>query len=222
MGVDLLKKVHYLSHLPASALGKMMKIAKVLTFRKGDLIISKKEAAEHLFIVAQGRVKIFVAPSPRKTKTFATIEKGEFFGELALLDGTVRTASAEALEDNTRIIIVPKRDFQRFLLKDPGFMMMLLRTLAERLRRTNETIEGLLFKNLLGRVAKALVDLQERKPGNGQGLAVTHQELAAWVGTSREPLSRALSSLRRGGLIETGQGHIKISDPAKLKQLAGG
>jgi CRP-like cAMP-binding protein len=222
VAVHLLKKVPILQHLPDNALRRLTRITRSHSFRKGERIIAQKEAGEHLYVVATGKVKIFVAAGVRKQKTYAIVEKGEFFGELALLDGAYRTASAEAVDDTT-LLLVPKREFQKLLQKDPAFTMLLLRTLAERLRKANETIESLLFKNILGRVAKVLVDLNNKELGENATtttpLHVTHRELAQWVGTSREPLSRALAVLRRGGFIATNQGSIEISKLDKLKQL---
>jgi CRP/FNR family transcriptional regulator, cyclic AMP receptor protein len=222
MAVVLLQRIPYLRNLPKPALQRLMRITRSRTFKKGEIIITQKEAGSHLFIVTSGKVKIFAASKGRKQKTHAVIGKGEFFGELALLDGTIRSASAQALEDST-LTLIPKRDFKKFLQRDPGFTTLLLRTMAERLRKANETIESLLFKNVLGRVAKALVDLNEKERRGESGptvpIVMTQQELAEWVGTSREPLSRALSMLRRGGLISSEQGRIEIRDLPKLKQL---
>jgi CRP-like cAMP-binding protein len=106
-------------------------------------------------------------------------------------------------------MLIYKKDFQRLLLKDQRLSLYLLRTMSSRLRRANEEIEGMLFHNILGRLAKVMYELAKRngQPWNTTGIVLkqhfTQQELADLVGTTREPLTRALSSLRRAGLVTT-------------------
>jgi CRP-like cAMP-binding protein len=169
-------------------------------------------------------VKIFSDSSGRKKKTFAYLGAGDFFGEMALIEGGTRTASATAVEDS-RLLVIRKRDFQGLLERDPALVRYLLKAVCARLRHANEEIEGLLFRNVLGRVAKAVLGLARRsgEAWNG-GLAFkqryTQQELAEYVGTTREPLTRAISSLRRAGLVAmTADGRYAVPDAAKLAAL---
>jgi CRP/FNR family transcriptional regulator, cyclic AMP receptor protein len=218
-----LKNVPFLSALPKKDLERIYKIAKTREFRPGEPIFTKAEAAEHMFVVLSGRVKIFTHSSGKKRKTFAYLLPGEFFGEMALLEGKTRSASAQAV-DPSRILLIGKAEFKRLLISDPDLTYYLLRTVSERLRRANEEIEDLLFRNILGRVSKALFDLG-RRHGKAEGPSVTlgdkytHQELADLVGTTREPLTRALSTLRRANLIDVRDGRYLIKDAAKLGAL---
>lgn len=141
---------------------------------------------------------------------------------MAIVAGNTRTASAEAVEP-TSLLMIHKRDFHRLLRKDHKLTLYLLAAVTVRLRQANEEIEDLLFRNVLGRVAKVLRDLGARQP-KGDGPVVlpgryTHQDLADLVGTTREPLSRALATLRRAGLVHGEDGRVTILDPRKLDQV---
>jgi CRP-like cAMP-binding protein len=223
-GPKLLKQIPFLSALTPAHLRDVYRLAREVEVPAGRPVFSKREDADAMFIVLTGRVKIFTHSAGRKRKTFAYLAHGDFFGEMSLVEGTTRTASAEAVE-SSRLLMIRKRDFQRLLARDPKLALYLLRTLCERLRRANEEIEGMLFRNILGRVAKAMIDLcrREGEPWNG-GRALkgrfTQRELADLVGTTREPFTRALSSLRRAGLVSvTDDGRYAVPDENKLAGL---
>jgi CRP/FNR family transcriptional regulator, cyclic AMP receptor protein len=221
--VNVLRKIPFLSKLSSKNLKQVYKIAKVGEFEKGQPIFTKSEAANHMFIVISGRVKIFTLSAGKKRKTFAYLVPGDFFGEMALLEGKNRSASAQAV-DRSKILILGKEDFRKLLIADPNLTFYLLRTFSERLRSANEEIESLLFRNILGRVSKTLCDLARTTGKGSEGGTVlpdpyTHQELADMVGTTREPLTRALSTLRRAQLIDVRGGRYFIKDNARLSAL---
>lgn len=217
------KRSTLLRALPERKLRELLRIARVREARAGEIIFSKADLAKHMFIVSSGKVKIYITSGGRKRKTFAYLGPGEFFGEMALLDAKERSASAEAVTD-ARLMVVQQRDFKRFLLADTKLCYELLRTLSERLRSANEQIENLLFRNVLGRVAKTLRDLSRRegRPVRGGILieqALTRQELADLVGTTREPLSRALATLRRAQLVRLEEGRLLLCNPKRLETM---
>jgi CRP-like cAMP-binding protein len=224
MAIALLKRSPLLRALPGNKLAQVLRFARMKTVPAGTLIFNKTDLASHMFIVAAGRVKIYSRSATRKAKTFAYLGPGDFFGEMALLDAHQRSASAQAVKDS-ELLVIHKRDFKRFLLSDPGLCLSLLRTLCERLRRSNEQIESLLFQNVLGRVSRALCDLarEEGRRFRG-GLLIqspyTRQELADLVGTTREPLSRALASLQRAQFIKFHHGLIHLRNTQRMQSLA--
>ena len=219
-----LRKIPLLRNLGPRELKRIRTIAKLQTFPSGAMIIKKADTAQHMFLVLGGRVKIFCYSNARKRKTFAYLGPGDFFGEMAVIVDTDRAASVEAVED-CRLLIIRKSDFRKLLLSDTKLCFNLLRAVSARLRRADEEIENLLFRNVLGRVAKAIHDLAKNggskryKSGLLLRQKYTHQELADLVGTTREPLSRALAMLRRAELVDTHKGLIHIIDPKKLQSL---
>lgn len=224
MPVNFLRKIPFLSSLSRQDLQRVYRLGRILKVKAGATIFSKAQAGQHMFIVVSGRVKIYTQSNTKKRKTFAYLGRGDFFGEMALLHGKSRSASAQAAGES-EVLLISKSEFQRLLQSDPKLSYYMLCSVTERLRRANEEIENLLFNKVVGRLSKVFHDLLENssKPYEGGRLLrdkYTHQELADLVGTTREPLSRALSSLRRADLLDLRQGRYFISHPEKLGQLA--
>lgn len=218
MAQKYLKQVHLFKNLQAPDLRKIAKIADQERFKAGTVIFAKEEVGNHFFIVSSGRIKIFTSASGKRTKTLAYLMPGDFFGEMALLGGKLRSASAMAVEDSS-LIVINKHNFRRLITTDSHFTMRLLSALSERLRHANEEIEGLLFHNMLGRLACAMLALV-RGRGPGARINMNLSELADFVGTTREPLSRVLSVMRNAGILEYKDKTIIIKDIKRLTSMA--
>ncbi|MBI3552992.1 MAG: Crp/Fnr family transcriptional regulator [Elusimicrobia bacterium] len=220
--LKMLRKIPFLGQLTPRDLREVHKISRIREYGPGENVFTKAQSANQMFVVLSGRIKIFTHSGGKKRKTFAYLDPGDFFGEMALLEGKPRSASAEAVS-YTRLLVITYTEFRKLLLSDPMLTLYLLRTVCQRLRKANEAIEGMMFRNILGRVAQALCDLGRRgrkvHGGIELGEHYTQQELADLVGTTREPLTRALSTLRRVQLIETTDGRYFIKDPVKLAAL---
>lgn len=218
----LLRRIPFFRSIGLKDLKKVYKLSRIHDYGPGEAIFTKSEIGNHMFIVLSGRVKIFSPSRGKKRKTFAYLDPGGFFGEMALLEGKTRTASAEAVK-YTRLLVIGKADFKRLLVSDPSLTFYLLRKVCQRLRRADAEIEGLLFRNVLGRVSKTLHDLSKNGERFRSGVLLqehyTQQELADLVGTSREPLTRALSSLRRAQILDVHHGRYFIKNPSKLETL---
>lgn len=220
--LKFLRKIPFLKQLGDADLRSIYKISRIREFGPGEMIFTKSADAKQMFIVLEGRVKIFTRSGGKKRKTYAYLRPGDFFGEMALLEGKPRSAAAEAV-DFSKLLVIENTDFQRLLARDRSLALYLLRTVSERLRQANEEIEALLFRNVLGRVAKTLNELARRGEKHKQGVLLgeryTQQELADLVGTTREPLTRAISALRRAQLVEMVGERYFIKDPQKLDAL---
>ncbi|TBR17475.1 Crp/Fnr family transcriptional regulator [bacterium] len=218
-----IKKFGLVGLLPPPAQKRLLAISRQGDFGPGERIFSRADAADHMFVVIRGRVKIFLSGGGRRRKTFAYLGAGDFFGEMAVITGKTRSASAEAVEP-TSLLLIHKRDFRRLMEKDRKLCFYMLQAVSDRLRVADEEIEDLLFRNVLGRVAKTLRDLSKNVDKGGTAPVelprrYTHQDLADLVGTTREPLSRALATLRRAGLVDAVDGTIVLLEPAKLDQI---
>lgn len=225
--VAVLKKIPILGFMPAEKLKQLLRFSKIHHFPNGSSIFTKLDIAKHMFVVQKGRIKIFTASGVKKKKTFAYLTPGDFFGEMALLDASgIRSASAQAVEAS-ELLIISEQNFKRFLLSNPKLCYFLLLTLSKRLRASNDQVENMLFRNILGRVAKTVYDLS-RQQGDPHGRGVilrgsyTRQDLADLVGTTREPLTRALSTLKKAELVRFYDGRIVLPDPKRLCSLGGG
>ena len=144
---------------------------------------------------------------------------------IALLDGKERTADATAMEA-CELLILERRDFVPFLEKHPDICLRLIAVLCERLRRTTEQVEDVLFLDLQARLAKTLlhlVDAHGRPVSNGVALGakLSQRDLANMIGASRESVNRQLSLWEEEGLISRDRGAITILDSAALQMLVG-
>jgi CRP-like cAMP-binding protein len=141
------------------------------------------------------------------------------FGEVALLDGGPRSASAEAVERST-LLVVTRSELLRLLRSDEQVAEALLSTLGAMVRRTTRQISDLAFLSLQGRVAAKLLDLTE--PGGARTRRVTQVELATMVGGARQTVNQALRSLESRGYIRSSGRMFEILDRDQLRRLAGG
>ena len=221
MTLGCIKKTAMFKHLSAADLKRAFSIAKKVQFKEGEIIFAKDDSGDTFFVVESGRVKIFTCTPTNRTKTIAYLGPGDFFGEMALLGGEPRSASASAEED-CKLLVIKRQEFLRLLKSDTEFTCSLLHTLCERLRKADQEIEALLFHNMLGRLAGAIVKLcAEMQPQvEPPVISMNIQELAEYMGTTREPLSRALAMLKRVGMLDYREGRITVKDLAKLKSIS--
>ena len=186
-------------------------------------IFSEDSSGECLYVLVSGRVKIYASAGSR-SKTFALLEPGDFFGEMALLGEPTRSASARAILD-TELLVLQRKDFHRFLKADSVLTLTVLQTLCSRLRRADKEIEMLSFQNVIGRTAITLTELETKygKPASGGGVLIdadiTQQELADLVGTAREMVTRVLTRFRKMAAIrfDKSTGKIIVQSRDKLK-----
>src|SRR5881227_2494801 len=183
-------------------------LAAAMTSRavvRGHVVFHEGDLGDRLFVVIDGKVKISRAAADGRENLLAVLGPGEMFGELSLFDPGPRNATGTAVAD-TVLIGVGNDDLDQWLRGRPDVARHLLRALARRLRRTNEALADLVFSDVPGRVAKALLDLSERfgRPTD-DGLRVAHdltqEELAQLVGASRETVNKALADFASRGWL---------------------
>jgi CRP-like cAMP-binding protein len=171
-------------------------------------------------VVEEGKVKLGTTSSDGRDALLAVVGPGEMIGELSLFDPGPRTATATALTD-ARLRGLGHDALRPWLVGRPEVAEPLLKALAQRLRRTNEAMSDLVFSDVPGRVAKALMDLGERfgVPGPS-GLVVNHdmtqEELAQLVGASRETVNKALADFAHRGWIRLESRSVTIQDTERL------
>lgn len=179
-------------------------------FPKNTILFSKGDESDSLYIVCSGKVKVVARDELGKEIVLSLIGPGEYFGEMAALDGAPRSATIVTREP-TEILVIHKEEFRRSLTSNPDLMFNLLRVLLERLRKADEKIESLAFMNVYGRVASFL--MQAAQPQGEKWVireALTHQEIADMVGSSRETVSRTIRELQEVGDISIDRKKITI------------
>jgi len=191
---------------------------------KGEILFHEGEFGDHLFLILEGKVKLGHASTDGRESLMAVLGPGEMFGELSLFDPGLRAATATALTQ-ARVFRLGNTQLMPWLAGRPEVAAALLQALARRLRRTNEAMADLVFSDVPGRVAKALMELGEKFgtliPG---GLLVTHdmtqEELAQLVGASRETVNKALADFAQRGWISLESRQVLILDVERLGKRA--
>lgn len=221
--VTLLAQVPLFASLKTSHLAELAGKLTLRNYRRGATIFHKDDPGLMLFVIKVGQVKIST-PSPEGEETIlAILTDGEFFGELSILDGKPRSASATAMEA-TQALTLNRNDFLDVLRAEPELAIEILAALSNRLRRTDLLLEDAFFLDLPTRLAKQLLELAEKHGLETDSsveiaLRLTQQDLANTVGASRESVNRLLGQFQDQGLISIAKQHIHILRPSELREL---
>ena len=192
---------------------------------RGATLFNEGDPGDRLYVVTQGKIKLGRTAADGRENLLAVMGPGEMFGELSLFDPGPRTATATAITEAT-LSGLGHDNLQPLLTQRPEVAGRLLAALARRLRRTNEAMADLVFSDVPGRVAKALLDLSTRfgVPVD-DGLRVTHdltqEELAQLVGASRETVNKALADFAARGFLRLEGRAVVILDVERLTRRAG-
>ena len=178
----------------------------VRRYRRGETIFHQGDPGQSLFIIESGAVKI-VLPSPEGDEgaIIATLARGDFFGELALLDGAPHSATAVAIEP-TQTLVLAREQFEQLVDTEAGLRQALFAGIVAELRRLTAHVEELTFLDLPSRLAKRLVRLaREADPGASGEVRLawpyTQTDLAAMIGGTRQTVNRLLTDLSSRGLV---------------------
>jgi CRP-like cAMP-binding protein len=199
-------------------------------FRRGEVIFHAGDPGDALHVVASGSVKIVLSSEIGEEAIIATLHPGDFFGELSLLDGAPRSATAAAVEA-TETVSLPRQTFLEEIGRRPSLRDSLLRSLAEELRRLTGHVEELHFLDLSGRLASRLAHLARdaepapERTAEGQLEArlewpFTQSDLAAMIGATRQSVNRLLVDLVDRGLVRIERETLVIPDLEQLEEMA--
>ncbi|WP_157670037.1 Crp/Fnr family transcriptional regulator [Chitinibacter sp. GC72] len=184
--------------------------------RAKQVVLAQGELSDEMYAVIHGRLKVMRSNSEGRELTLAILEAGEVFGELAMLDGGPRTATIEALED-CELLVLQRAMVDQYLNAHPLVMRSMIQTLCERLRSADELVQDTLFLPLPQRLAKVLRQLaqnhgDETAEGIRIDLKLTQQELANFVGATRESVNKQLSAWESQQWLNMRGGYILISN----------
>jgi len=191
---------------------------------RGERLFSEGDAGDKLYIILEGKIKLTKAAPDGRENLLSVHGPGEMFGELSLFDPIPRTSSATAVT-SARLAGLAHDDLRTWLSSRPEVAMHLLQALAQRLRRINEVKADLVFTDVPGRVAKALLDLADRFGVlTPEGVQVNHdltqEELAQLVGASRETVNKALADFTARGWIQLAAKSVLVTDTDRLRKRA--
>ena len=223
--VELLRRVSLFSELSGEELEKVARVAVPRSYPAGSIILREGDPGDTCYILRSGGARVVRQHADGRAITLTNLGPGEIFGELAMFDGEVRSATVEAIDDVQAIAILAG-DLKRLLGAHPEIAVKLLGALAERLREMNARISRQSFQKVSSRVAGVLVGLVETGTHTGGGapgepvseviVRSTQADLAQLAGTSREAASRFLATLQRAGVLTTKRGRIVVHDPSAL------
>lgn len=208
--------------LPKDQIDALAQIAIAKTYRKGEVIFEQGDEGRGFFVVKFGRVKVFKLSTDGKEQILHFFGDGEHFAEVPVFDGQCFPASAAAVE-KSELLFFPRSAFLALLEQHPRLAIAMLAVSARHLRRMAQIIENLSFKEVPGRLAVYLLYLSDR---NGKGedveLDMTKTQLAAFLGTIPETLSRVFAKMSQDGLIAIEGSKIQLLNRERLIVLAEG
>lgn len=189
---------------------------------KGSILFKEGDDGEHLYVIVDGKLKLGTSSGDGRENLLSILGPGEMFGELSLFDPGPRTSTATAVTD-AKLLSLGHEKVIPWLKQHPEVSLQLLTRLSQRLRRTNEAVGDLVFSDVPGRVAKALIDLGDRfGKTTPEGLLVNHdltqEELAQLVGASRETVNKALADFAGRGWLKLDGRSVLIADVERLSK----
>ncbi len=222
MDIQDLQMIPLFSELNDDQLDDISRFAVKQLYKKDNMVLIEEEVGSTMFVIVSGRVKISRISDEGREVILSILVDGDFFGEMAILDGQTRSANAVTLED-TELLIIRRENFLQMLHDYPQVAINLLKELAHRLRRSDSQIKSLSLQNALGKVASTLLRIADDSGiiKHGQ-VQISHlppqQDLANMAGTSRETISRVIKSLNLLGYVEKEGSKLKILDYERFRQ----
>jgi CRP-like cAMP-binding protein len=212
----LLKTNPFFEGLDPEALEAVAALCVTRSIDAGGVLFLKGDPGDALYAIRRGQIRIATGTGAGRRLTLNLLGSGDVFGEVALLDGRPRTADATAMEP-TELFMVRRRDFIDLVEHRPVFAIRIIELLCQRIRWMSDRMEESVLLPLPARLARRLVALSE---DYGADLHVSQEELAVFVGATRESVNRQLQHWKQKGLIELSRSRIKLLDLEGLTPAA--
>ena len=209
---------------PDEVLGELSRSIRPRRFGRNEVLFIQGDPGDALHIINTGSVKIFLPSAEGEEAIIATLRAGDFFGELALLDGEPRSASATAIEA-TETLTLPRVAFRELLDRHPSLRDAVFASITGQLRRLTRHVEELHFLDLAGRLAARLARLaRESAPMQSGPISLdwpyTQTDLAAMIGGTRQSVNRLLAGLIDDGLVRIERDCLIVPDLDALERRA--
>lgn len=218
-----LKLVPFFNNLTPDEAEQLSQRLVMRRFNAGQIIFHHGDPGGLLYIISKGKVKITHSTPDGQEAMLAIFGAGDFFGELALLDESPRSATVEALQA-TETLTLHREDFIRFISDNPNFSLHVLHTLAQHIRRLNNQISDIFFLDLPARLARQLLQLadqhgKETDDGILIDISLTQTDLAEMTGATRVSINKALGRFRRSNWVKVTGRKFTILDETALQNL---
>ncbi|MDQ1106497.1 CRP/FNR family cyclic AMP-dependent transcriptional regulator [Nocardioides zeae] len=224
MDIDVLRQAPLFSALDDDSIESLVASLAETRLRRGEVLFHEGDSGDKLYVVLEGKVKLGRTSADGRENLLAILGPGQMFGELSLFDPGPRSATVTAVTEST-FASLSHEDLQLWLEGRPVVARGLLSQLAARLRKANDVVADLVFSDVPGRVAKALIDLADRFGRTADdGVHVHHdltqEELAQLVGASRETVNKALADFTSRGWLRLEPRSVVIMDIERLSRRA--
>jgi CRP-like cAMP-binding protein len=205
--VGALRSVPLFSGLSSTQLESIHRVSQTREFPRETLLFREGDQGDSLYLVLSGRVKAILMAEDGREVILAFLGPGELVGEMALFDPEERRTATVVTAEPSSLLILSGRQFMEVIMQNPSIALSILRTLTRRLKDTSSRIANLIFLDTYSRVGTYLLRIAEqegRKLADGSFVVnrPPHHEIAHFIGSSRETVSRALKELEHEGLIK--------------------
>lgn len=215
--IDFLGRIPLFSDLKADSLANLAQSGRLMRVERGQFIFYQSDFAENCYLVLSGLVSILLESFDGREMVINEMRPADIFGELGVLTGQSRSASAVARTDS-ELLVFPRQAFQGILEAEPLLTRRILEITANRLRGSSQRESALAFLDAQARLARILLQLDEQEAEKGY-VTISQEELAQRTGQTRQTVAKALSRWRRAGWLITGRGHILLLKQAELSHL---
>ncbi|MDO5724421.1 MAG: Crp/Fnr family transcriptional regulator [Flaviflexus sp.] len=224
MDTTIISSVPLFAGLSGEDQDKLAELMSEQTLKRGESLFHEGDAGDHLYVIVSGKIKLGHTSDDGRENLIAILGPREIIGELSLFDLGKRSTTATAVAV-TNLLSLSHKDLMEFIDSHPEMAKHMLRQLAQRLRRTNEQMADLVFADVPGRVAKALLDLASRFGQRTEdGIYVAHdltqEEIAHLVGASRETVNKSLADFVSRGWIRLEGRAVTLIEVARLEKRA--
>jgi len=221
----LLAKHFLLREADKKTLDQLVAASVVVSYGNRQRIFDKGDEGDRLLGVLGGQVRIYVMSSEGRELIMNVIMPGELFGEISLIDGKPRSASAVSIGD-TDLLLIRRHDFMALLKNNGDLCLKFMSILCERVRWTSGLLEDASLLDLTSRLAKRLLNLANgigEKQGDGIriGVKLSQTDLGNMLGVTREAVNKQLREWKKDGLVDMQDGQVVIQDPKALARLVG-
>jgi CRP-like cAMP-binding protein len=218
---DYLKKSVLFQDLSESEIRKISLLFEIVDLPMGEVLFYEKDRSSDMYIVLEGCVRASLFDDQGNELVLAELGPGEFIGEMSMIDELPRSATVIA-EEPTKLAVLTRKAFMKVVRENPEIAVNVIKALVSRLRKTDDMVEALAFRNVEGRIVKFLLSAGKERgtmeDGKYKVRKMVHKDLASRVGSSREAVTKALKALIFKGIIEE-RGNFWLIAPDAEEEL---
>ena len=215
----MLPDTGFLSNASKDLRDLMGRAATEVTLSDGEHLFEQGDEGDTLYAVTEGAIELSVLSREGRKLSLDILRPGDMFGEIALFDPSLRTASAAAVGE-THLLSVRNADLLRELRHAPELAVDLVKLAGQRMRWMNRQLSEQVFLPMPSRLARKILHLTEHEKSDHPILDMSQTDLAEFVGATREAVSKTLSTWKKRGVVENARGGLKVLDASSLRALA--